>query len=1167
MAMSQRAQRPYPPVVVSVDGSAAPASIENIDPVPVIIKRRDRLNTTIVFPSDPDETPEGGTEYFVRHGPPSNRTETSLGTGTSGSFNFVFAGNQQFEIYAVLNGLESNKWSHTVNVENGNGVIADGAVASLTVIPPEGAVHFRFAGAFAGPIIVSLPQSALAEGAFAQISVIATDGRALAVAKPLDGEHPQISLLAPEGTGPTTVLAEGAFAGLTVAAPEGTVPTVASGAFASITLSAPTGTKLTDVDPQSNAIIIPAGMVASALTNFPVKVDLSHMTPLWWANVKEDGGDIRVKDLSGTIIPHDLVWFDYANQQGVVVFKAATLSNTDANRFQVTCGDELLDELLATDPNGQQAVWSDYEAVLWGGDPIDRTGTGTVTIQQFDVTRFKEENTALRSPALPNDPHQGVTWDGTYYYVTDNNFCRKYDSSWNLVLANNDLFTTAGSPAGVNHAGDPCAHNGYIYIPFEEYPNSPYDNQHVLQLDADDLTFVALHNVSAQMHEIASITYNPVTGTFFTAEYTNGNIHEYDTSWNYIGQFTMSEALPIMQGITYLNGKFFCTVDASGIWQVDAVTGDVEGIVWAYEGGDFLEGINAKGSNLIFLIDASSSIVYEVQPQTNEQGWVAHNNRDYMKVSGLSRYTTWTMGATIKQRLFDDPPTTAIISYATTGSGSNTNRATLGIRGSAAGIGVWDSSSAWESEALNTLIDTPYHVSATYNGTGDRLFYRDGVLRGTDDISAAKPEAGADTLFIGRSDEDDVEQLSGDLTHIYLRAERLTADWLLAEYKSWVTPSEFYQVVVPGATVTAAGSFAEVQAISPTGTVLGEQEEVEIDGGDAGFALLPWAMPLSNAGFESGVATPWTATLGNFSNSHVITDADAGTILPRTGSRFARAGSSTRNMNSQTVDIDSGLYNLVDEGVLDCTLSAYINSFDGDTDIGCLVMDFYTSADVWLGSAKSEWMQPDNSWEPISVIGRIPAGTRKIRCSFMGDRRGGANNDTYWDDFSGQITLGATPRLELLNSEGPFVPSNWTSTATLTATSIWDMVASRLNGTAVDATFYKDVDIPSGSQGAVDQAFIDANLEWDQGNLTPDSTMASLKFYGSGDAYISQIDSTDIVAGTDDTQFIRRALSGAVPPGTRKIRIEFFANWAKGANNNTYVNKVVLSLMRAFVVV
>ena len=58
--MEGRALRPYPPVVVEFDGALAPATVENIDPIAVEWKKRDRRKTKISLPSDPDEAVETG---------------------------------------------------------------------------------------------------------------------------------------------------------------------------------------------------------------------------------------------------------------------------------------------------------------------------------------------------------------------------------------------------------------------------------------------------------------------------------------------------------------------------------------------------------------------------------------------------------------------------------------------------------------------------------------------------------------------------------------------------------------------------------------------------------------------------------------------------------------------------------------------------------------------------------------------------------------------------------------------------------------------------------------------------------------------------------------------------------------------------------------------------
>jgi hypothetical protein len=141
-----RALRPYPPVVVEFDGALAPATVENIDPIAVEWKKRDRRKTKISLPSDPDEAVETGTEYVVRHGPPGFVTETVVGddTATTGSFNLDFKGYSRVEFFARRDGYESTIYAFDTVAENGAGASVAGALGAVVVtLPMTAAVEVR----------------------------------------------------------------------------------------------------------------------------------------------------------------------------------------------------------------------------------------------------------------------------------------------------------------------------------------------------------------------------------------------------------------------------------------------------------------------------------------------------------------------------------------------------------------------------------------------------------------------------------------------------------------------------------------------------------------------------------------------------------------------------------------------------------------------------------------------------------------------------------------------------------------------------------------------------------------------------------------------------------------------------------------------------------------
>lgn len=131
-------------------------------------------------------------------------------------------------------------------------------------------------------------------------------------------------------------------------------------------------------------LTIPASNINSNLTDYVVAVNLADMPAEFWANVKSDGGDIRVTTSDGdTEVPIHVSSFDDVTDEGVLFFKTA-LSATVDNEFFIYVGNASANLYADTDPLGRNAVYTAYEAVYHfnetpdgsAGDITDSTGNG-----------------------------------------------------------------------------------------------------------------------------------------------------------------------------------------------------------------------------------------------------------------------------------------------------------------------------------------------------------------------------------------------------------------------------------------------------------------------------------------------------------------------------------------------------------------------------------------------------------------------------------------------------------------------------------------------------------------------------------------------------------------------------------------------------------------------
>lgn len=242
MSVTGRAEAPYPPGHVLFDAAAFPASFVNLSPIAVTWVRRLRTKNTLSFQTDADETPEATTEYFVRHGPhnPALKTEVNMGSGTSGSFNFDFAGLNEIEVYAKKDGKVSNILKFTTTALNGSGVSAGGPIGTVNLTAPHIAVRIT-AGGPIGTIGVTPAIIPHVMGNIGQVNVTGITGAALVLA---GGSIGSVAVLAISGTISVSANASGNIGTVTGTAPTGMeeVDATASGTIGSVAVNPITGT-------------------------------------------------------------------------------------------------------------------------------------------------------------------------------------------------------------------------------------------------------------------------------------------------------------------------------------------------------------------------------------------------------------------------------------------------------------------------------------------------------------------------------------------------------------------------------------------------------------------------------------------------------------------------------------------------------------------------------------------------------------------------------------------------------------------------------------------------------------------------------------------------------------------------------------------------------------
>ncbi len=527
--------------------------------------------------------------------------------------------------------------------------------------------------------------------------------------------------------------------------------------------------------PASVTLTVPPQV--EAMVGFPLYVDLTTMPAGFWDDLAfNDGRDLRASTPGGQPLPLDVVRCDRAAQTGEL-FVRCDLSDSAPTEVVLDFGDPSRSAPVAHEsPVGRNAVWADYNRAYMLGEPMaeDRTGGHPGVVDEL-VTDVRATNIGAR---------QGICWDGTHYYATDDNLLRKYDSDWNLVAENPN---PTASVAGTDHCGDPDVANGVLYVPVEQWTSaSSFSRMHIARFRASDLTFIDATDVSAQDHEVASIAVEPGTGDLFVASYVDGSrLFVYSPGGTYKGEVTLSETIPLIQGIAFHGGRIFFSSDTPGspIWTAAPDGSGVDPCFWKGAAGTF-GGLAVADGRLLVLIYSSGGNVHEVRP-----GGTFRIPAD--------RFEAWTMAVTATNTSAATNTSRGIVSYGhPTNSSSNTHRSTVAIRSSTGlGVGMWNSSQSWLNSSGDKMdVGVQRRVHGVHDGTAYRAVYVEG--QETRQVSAAlRPADGPVALFLGRSDNGPTERFVGELSGLcYLREGALSPAWIAAETANLAAPGDFYEV-------------------------------------------------------------------------------------------------------------------------------------------------------------------------------------------------------------------------------------------------------------------------------------------------------------------------------------------------------------------------------------
>lgn len=560
---------------------------------------------------------------------------------------------------------------------------------------------------------------------------------------------------------------------------------------------------------KSVVLTIPAGAVSADLTNFVVCVRLSRMPARFWQNVRQDGGDVRVFNAAGSPVAVDIARVDYWGRDGVLFFKAASISAAANNTWTITCGVPSLQRPADTDTYGRNAVWSNYTAVfLYGESWEDRTGGAKILSPGANPPQCLEVESS--SPNLFNGVtvlQQGTASDDDYFYVTGTVGLVKFDSSWIEVarVAN----AAAASGSGVDHLGQPVVVNGLIYIPASSYSGTTVvvGSGRLLVFKASDLSFVRAVDNSAQGIGNSAMTYCHQDGCLYVASYEDGSkLWRYSLELVFLGTLTLSVAVSQIQGIAWWKNSFWISsdntrevhrVDYAGNYGDDGTYG-----LYHIEAGIETEGLGVFRDRLIFQYNGTGStsqfatLLKAKDGALGAGGGVTMSTTVFLLAASRPSLTTFTLATTMA---ISDTTTGSqnrtSVSYRNTVSAGTDRRVSLNFRFATGNWELWDSWNAtWLGTGVAPSLNVPVRMHGVYDSAAaTRRVYLDGALKATT-TSAVAPVPDLDGLSIGREDESGSQPWRGDIAFTYLYPGALSSAWIAAEDKMLRTPASLYSI-------------------------------------------------------------------------------------------------------------------------------------------------------------------------------------------------------------------------------------------------------------------------------------------------------------------------------------------------------------------------------------
>lgn len=222
---------------------------------------------------------------------------------------------------------------------------------------------------------------------------------------------------------------------------------------------------------------------------------------------------------------------------------------------------------------------------------------------------------------------QGYATDGANHYLFSTASLQEDDAQWTMIYSNSSPF--GGLPQGVTHVGDGDYYHGKLYAPVEQFASCDnFSHQTIVVYSAHtkDLPLSTYADISANRHEVSSVTIVPSTNSLYVSSFCDGSrLWIYDVNTLALkGTLELSESIQRIQGISWSSARhqFAVTSDdpsmTTGYIYLVSSTGKVTGPVYTPPQRGELEGVDYTQGAIRYLI--GGYVYFLAGPANSGQG-------------------------------------------------------------------------------------------------------------------------------------------------------------------------------------------------------------------------------------------------------------------------------------------------------------------------------------------------------------------------------------------------------------------------------------------------------------------------------------------------------------------------------------------------------------------